>query len=211
MTTLDHWLKRATRSLSADSAARVRTEILDHYESARDAAISRGATVDEASGHALTALGDARAANREYRRVLLTAAEAKVLRDGGRESRFVCSRAWLKQLLLGAPIAALAAAIVLLLAGATDAGRTLLAGGLAMGVVLAAPFLPVYTPSRARVVRWVKWMTLVGAMLLAFWPEILKWSWLIASSLWPAAWIEWVRVSIRRKLRAEDWPRHLYL
>ena len=55
---LDCWLQQATRSLSKDSTAQVRTEIQEHYQSAR-----------EANRMALIALGDARIANTQYRRV----------------------------------------------------------------------------------------------------------------------------------------------
>src|SRR5580658_3583613 len=92
MTGLDSWLKQATRHLSKDSAAQVQTEIRDHYESARDAAMIGGATADEAERRALTALGDAKTANRQYRHVLLTSAEARMLREGAWEARVVCSR-----------------------------------------------------------------------------------------------------------------------
>jgi general stress protein YciG len=44
MTELDSWLKQATRHLSKESVAQVRTEIREHYESAREAAMSGGAT-----------------------------------------------------------------------------------------------------------------------------------------------------------------------
>ena len=71
MTGLDSWLNRATRHLSKGSLAQVRTEIQEHYESAREAAIGSGATADEADRVALADLGDAKAANRQYRRVVL--------------------------------------------------------------------------------------------------------------------------------------------
>ena len=40
MTALESWLQQATRHLSAESAAQVRTEIREHYESAREAALA---------------------------------------------------------------------------------------------------------------------------------------------------------------------------
>jgi len=86
MTGLDNWLRQAARTLASDSAARVRTEIQEHYESAREAAMSGGAAADEADGLALGAPGDARTANCQYRRVLLTSAEARLLRKGNLHS-----------------------------------------------------------------------------------------------------------------------------
>lgn len=76
---LDRWLEQATRRLSKDSAAQVRTEIQEHYQSAREAAISGGASQDEANRMALIALGDAKTANKQYLRVLLTASESGTL------------------------------------------------------------------------------------------------------------------------------------
>lgn len=211
MTRLDSWLNRATRHLSKDSLAQVRTEIQEHYESAREAAIESGATADEADRLALADLGDAKAANRQYRRVLLTSAEARMLREGSWEARAVCSRPWLKRLLLAMPVAALFAAAALFLTGSITVAWALLVGGIGIGLLVAAPFLPVYTPSRGRIFRVVKWVVLLSMFGLAFGPDTLKWSWLLFSCLWPMGWIEWTRVSIRRKLPVAEWPRHLYL
>jgi hypothetical protein len=207
MTALDSWLKQATRNLSRDSVAQVRTEIQDHYESARETAIGRGATADEADRLAVTALGDAKAANCQYRKVLLTSAEARMLRESNWEARAVCSRSWLKWLLPATPVVALLAATALFLTGEIAVARVLFVAGTGMALMFVAPFLPVYTPSRARVFRFVKWVALIGTLLLAFGPDALKWSWLLIS----LAWIEWTRVSIRRKLRVAEWPKQLYL
>jgi hypothetical protein len=211
MTGLDSWLNQATRKLSNDSTVRVRSEIQEHYESAREAAMSNGATADEAERAALTALGDAKAANCQYRTVLLTSAEARLLREGNWEARAICSRPWLKWLLLAMPVVALFGAIAFFLKGASAAGSDLLAGGIGVGILFAAPFLLVYTTTRARVFRFVKWSVLLGILGFAFWPDTLKWSWLLFSSLWPVVWIEMMRSSIRRKLPVAQWPRQLYL
>lgn len=211
MTSLDNWLQQATRGLAKDSVNQVRREIQEHFESAREAAIGSGATSDEADRVAVTALGDAKTANCRYRVVLLTAVEAKLLREGNCEARAICSRPWLKGLLIALPAAMLVAATVAFVIGASSIARTLLAGSIGMGVFLAAPFLPVYTPSRARVFRTVKWAAMIGVFVMAFGSEAIKWSWLWMSCLWPLAWIEITRVSIRRKLRVADWPKQLYL
>jgi hypothetical protein len=208
---LETWLEKATRCLSSASAAQVRSEIQEHYESAREAAMSSGATANEADRLALTALGDAKAANRQYRSVLLTSAEARLLREGNWEARAVCSRRWAKWLLLALSAAALIAAAGLFLIGAKDGARVLLAGGIGMGLLFSAAFLPVYTPSRGRIFRRVKWVVLIGMFVLTLGPDALQWSWLLISSLWPLAWIEWTRVSIRRKLPVAAWPKQLYL
>jgi len=65
MTPIERWLSDATRGLSAESATKVRAEIQQHYESAC-----------EAGSDAIDGLGDPRAANRAYRKVLLTEQEA---------------------------------------------------------------------------------------------------------------------------------------
>jgi len=208
---LEAWLQQATRHLSRASTAQVRTEIQEHYESAREAAMSGGSTADEADRSAVNALGNAKAANCRYREVLLTSAEARMLRDAKWEGRAVCSRPWLKWLLLAMPVAALFAAAVLFLAGAVAVARVLLVGGIGMGLLFVAAFLPIYTPSRGRVFRVVKWVVLVSMLGLAFGPDALKWSWLLFSCLWPVAWIEWTHVSIRRKLPVAEWPKALYL
>jgi hypothetical protein len=218
MTTLDSWLGQATRRLAKDSAAQVRREIQEHYESARDAAIIGGATTDEAERLAVNALGDAKTANRQYRHVLLTCAEARMLREGNWEARAVCSRPWLKWLVLAVPVAAVAMAAVLFVIGqAAVAGAVLIAVianliiVIAMSPPLAALLLPIYTPSRGRIFRCVRWAAVTGALVLLFGPEALKWSWLLISCLWPLAWTEWMRASIRRKLPVAAWPKHLYL
>jgi uncharacterized membrane protein len=203
MAPLDNWLKQATRNLSAASAAQVRQEIREHYESACGDAISEGA--------ALAALGDPRVANRQYRRVLLTRAEARLLRNGQREARAICGRPWLKRILPVLPGVALLASAVMFFAGSLSFARILLAAAIMFGLFCLAPFLPLYTASRSRAFRIVKWIALPAALLLAYGADSFRWSWLLAASLWPFVWIEWTRISIRRKLRITDWPRHLYL
>jgi hypothetical protein len=203
MAGLDIWLGQATRGLSKDSTARVRSEIQEHYESARESALSGGSTVDEADRMALAALGDATVANRQYRRVLLTSSEARMLREGNSEARLVCSLKWARLII---PIAALVAAAAFFSAGATALARVLLVAGVGMGVVFMAPFLPIYTPSRGRVFRFVKWVAQLAVLGVVF-----KLSWLFFACFWALAWVEWTRVSIRRKLPVTAWPKQLYL
>lgn len=204
MTTLDTWLIKATRSLSKDSTAQVRSEIQQHYESAYEAALGGGATSDAADQAALMALGDPKQANRQYRRVLLTSAEARLLRESNWEAKAFCSSYWLKWARLAVPVVAT-------LAGAITGERILFAIGIMTAFFCAAPMLPIYTPKRSKVFRGIKYVTFTGALILGFSPHALHWSWLIASAMWPMMWIEWTRVSIRRKLRVTDWPKQLYL
>jgi len=208
---LDRWLTQATKHLASDAVVQVRGEIREHYESAREAAINDGATPDQADQLALADLGDAKTANRQYRKVLLTTAEARLLREGNWESRAICSQRISRPLLLGAPVMAVFAAAVLFLTGVTEIARILLVGGMGLGVLSVALFLPIYTPSRSRIFRGVKWVVLTGMLVLAFGPDALKFSWLLIASLWPMFWVEWTRISIRRKLPVSRWPKHLYL
>jgi len=211
MTRLDGWLQQATRRLALESAAQVRSEIREHYESARETAMSGGANAEEADRAAVLALGDPGTANRQYRSVLLTAGEARALGASKWEAQAVCARPWLKWLFLTVFAAALPASAVSFYAGALGEARILLAAGLGIGLLVAATLLPVYTRGRARIFRCVKWVVLPAMLVLAFGPDSLKYSWLLASCLWTLVWTEWTRASIRRKLRVEDWPRHLYL
>jgi hypothetical protein len=189
----------------------VRIEIREHYDSVRETAIRDGATADAANELAVTGLGDAKAANHQYRKVLLTSAEARMLGEGNWEARAICSTPWLKWTLAAVPLAAVLAAIALFLTGASAVAQTLFLGGIATGVLFAAPFLPIYTPWRARVFRVAKWAALIAVFWVAFGPDALKWSWLLASCLWLQASIEWRRFSIRRKMPVAKWPKQLYL
>jgi len=208
---LEDWLRQATRHLSKDSAAQVRSEIQDHYESAREHALGGGASIDAANARAMIALGDAGLANRQYRRVLLTSAEARMLREGNREARAVWSRPRLKWLLRIVSAGTLLGAMASCLVGAMTLASALCLVGIGTAFLFAAPLLPIYTPSRARVFRSVKWVMLGTALGMCFGPDVLRWSWLLISCLWPVAWIEWTRASIRRKLPVTKWPRQLYL
>jgi hypothetical protein len=156
-------------------------------------------------------LGDAKDANRQYRKVLLTAAEMRMLRSGNGEARAICSRPWLKWTLVAAPVTALVFALAFFVRGDVALAWALALGGTAMSLVFAGPFLPVYTTSRARVYRFAKWTLLAATFGLAFGADALKYSWLVASCLWIPVWTEWTRFSIRRKLPVNEWPRQLYL
>jgi hypothetical protein len=109
------------------------------------------------------------------------------------------------------PVAALCFAAVAFASGESDVARLLLAAGLGMGLLLGAPTLPIYTPLRGRVFRYVKWAGLVAMTGLAFGPAFLEWSWLVVACMWPLAWNEWTQISLRRKLPVAEWPKQLYL
>ena len=89
--------------------------------------------------------------------------------------------------------------------------RALAVGGIAMGLFFAAPFLPIYTPARARVYRLLKWAALIGVFCFVLGHDGLKYFWLLASCVWIPVWTEWTRFSIRRKMPVGEWPKQLYL
>jgi hypothetical protein len=202
MTRLENWLTEATRGLSKDSAAQVRSEIGEHYESS----LRHDVTPDEADRLAVAALGEAKAANRQYRKVLLTSSEARMLRQSNREARAFCSVPLLKGLLITVSVVVLFGAAICFRAGAIFMAQTFLLGWVLVSLLAFAPFLPVYTRSRGRVFRVMKWVFLVVALWLA-----LKVTPLFFACLWSLAWVEWTRISIRRKLPVAEWPRQLYL
>lgn len=210
MHALENWLEQATRKLSKDARARVMAEITEHFEAGREAALGEGASTAEADARALRALGDAVAANRLYRQSMLTSTEARMLGEANWEARMICSRPWLKALLLAVPAMAVAAsAAILVLRGERGAGAAgmLMLTSLAAMILLAAPFLPVYTPDRARAYRAIKWTALLGLLGVAFGPTSV----MLFACLWPIYWIESTRESIRRKLPVQQWPKQLYL
>jgi hypothetical protein len=198
---LQLWLTQATSQLSRDSSDRVKTEIEEHYE----AALSDGATDAEADRMAVMALGRAKAANRQYRKVLLTSAEVRLLGESN-WLKGACARPWLKWLFLLPVVIVMAAAAGSLIDGNIERAQGLLLGGFALGVWLAAPFLPVYTPWRGRAFRFVRWVALAASLA-----STMHWSWLWISCLWPVVQFELTRFSIRRKIPVGDWPKQLYL
>jgi len=211
MSELESWLRQATRGLASESVARVRSEIREHYESAYESAVQNGSAADEADRLAVVALGDAGTANCQYRNVLLTSAEDRLLRESNWETRALCSRPWLKKTLVAVPVVLLWSSVALFFTGPIDAARILLAAGIALGLMIIGPLMPLYTPRRARIFRTIKNVALAAALLIAFGSDSLKYSWLLVSCAWPMIWSEMTRVSIRRKLPIAQWPKQLYL
>ena len=123
----------------------------------------------------------------------------------------MCARSWMKWTFLAMPVAAMIAAVELFLRGAIEPARVSFVAGIGASCLCAALFLPLYTPVRGRIFRCVKWVVLVAMITIAFGEDALKFSWLLFSCIWPVAWIEWKRASIRRKLPVACWPKQLYL
>jgi hypothetical protein len=188
----------------------VRAEIGEHYESARQEALTNGATPEQADRMALAALGDSDAANRQYRKVLLSSGEARVLREVRWESR-ICAPVWVVWMLRAIPVAALAAAAIAFGTGHSLAARILLFAGGGWGVLIGLPTLPIYTPDRARVYRFLKWPLLALATGLAFGSQAFAWSGALFAVVSYLLYTEWIKMSIRRKLPVSEWPKQLYL
>jgi hypothetical protein len=193
--------------LSAESAARVRAEIHEHYQSAYEAALAGGSPGQKAALAAVAALGDARTANRQYRRVLLTSREAKTLQlmtphQSSLPARRLAIAKWLMGLVLAWGIGCLAVI--------TWKHHAWLIYWLTFAAVFLAPqFLPIDSPSRSRTYLCAKWVAFIGAAALTAWFGVMP-LWVPLGSLLPLAYGDYVHTSIRRKLPVDQWPKRLY-
>ena len=209
--TLDNWLNQAVRHLSKESAETVRREIQEHYEATLESALSSGIDSQQANLIAVQALGDPCVANRQYRRVLLTSSEAKVLRQSNAESQMICSNKWAKWMMLSAPGTLLLLSASFLGMHRFDLARGMLVLGALMAIFFVPPFLPIYTVSRGRVYRAIKLVVLIGGVLVLFGMDSRNGLWLASCCFFPVFLTEWKRMMIRRKLPIGQWPRQLYL
>lgn len=195
MKTLEQWITIASRGLAAKSAARVRAEIEEHHRSALEAG------ADEMA--ALRALGDARAANREYRRVLVTSFEQKMLgwaTLGDRHPKsslayfLCCALLWLTMGTLSSTWVAIVLAYEGFLVSLPRRGRPY------QGAALVA----------YRCGRYVWLLSLCWAILetpiipLGFLPVLL-------GTFAFVGFTELVNARLRRKLPPSDWPKAIYL
>ena len=211
MATLDRWLNQAVKGLSKDSEDTVRREIQEHYEAAREAALSSDVDAEQADRVAVQALGDPCIANQQYRKVLLTKSEAAVLRNSISESRMICSNGWAKWILLSAPGTLLLISTICLAAHMPSLARGVLVLGALMAIFFIAPFMPLYSVSRGRIYRVIKWAVMIGGVFALFGKDGWNWAWLNACCFYPVLYVEWKRMMIRRKLPISEWPKQLYL
>jgi len=204
---LNQWLNEATFKLSTESSARVRTEIQEHYELAREEALASGVSETEADIIAVKSLGDARTANRQYRRVLLTASEAKMLKRQRDDEAASVRRPWVRWL---KPAYFLVPALLIVAYGPGWDWQLVhwlvFAGVLELAQLLVMQFLPVYTVGRGRVYRWVLW----GVFVVGIWSTIGLWG-LVLIFVLGSVLNEWQRACIRGKLPVAEWPKRLYL
>ena len=197
---LEAWLAIANRGLSAESAAAVRTEIGAHYEDAYEEATARGSHAAEAERTAVAALGSPWSANREYRRVLLTAREAKLLRQlrhssESHEAELQIAR-WLASVTLAFCILA-----ALLPAGIVIAGLILL--------LVVQTFIAINTKRRGRLCRTAQWIWLIIAAYATYTGGAVWYFWIALCGLVTCAYGEYQLFSIRRKIPVEQWPKRL--
>jgi len=89
--------------------------------------------------------------------------------------------------------------------------RGILALVIMMALFFIAPFLPIYTATRGRIFRAIKWSLMIGIVALVWGPDSRNWIWLMSCCFYPVLYTEWKRVMIRRKLPISQWPKQLYL
>ncbi len=210
-TTLDRWLNQAVKRLSKDSADTVRREIQEHFDSAREAAPQQGIDPQQAELMAVQALGDPSLANRQYRKVLLTSSEARVLRQSNAESQLICSNGWAKWVLMSTPGTLLLLSAISLAMHQSRLALGILIVSVLMTLFFIVPLFPIYTPSKGRIFRVIKWAMMIGSIVVLFGPDGWHWAWLNTCCLYPVIYMERKRMMIRRKLPISRWPKQLYL
>jgi hypothetical protein len=199
MQTLEQWLDAATRGLSGSAATRVRAEIGEHYASALESAVAVGIDSIEAERRAVAELGDAKTANREYRRVLLTEREENLLR-----SVTWMSHRWQVLYMV------LIAAVLIVIRFWIPVADYLLAWVVAEGVLRTIPISTIRAAWIVRISRWAVLASFYAASFASLKPMgalpgfMMLWIPLVT------AYQEYKLCVIRRKLPVEQWPRRLW-
>jgi hypothetical protein len=202
MQTLEQWLEVATRGLCESAAERVRAEIGEHYASALESAALDGVDPLDADRLAVDALGDAKIANRQYRRVLLTESEEDVLRRCASRG----GRLWHRTLVV-------LSAVLLVVVPISTLGvaKYTCAAILVEALLRAIPVASIRAGWVVRILRWVNslvFYTMWFASTLAFAR--------FAAALIPVMAVGTMQMEyrlfvIRRKLPVEQWPRRLWV
>jgi hypothetical protein len=210
---INDWIGVAARGLAKDAWVRVREEIYGHYESAREESLQQGASEQRASAAALSSLGNARAANKQYKKIHLTEWENKLIRQDECATMALHRRPYL----LIVPLVLMCAAVAAFTINPGPATSLLLAGAAGLCFVFGAPcLLPINTRLRGTIYRTIRVTWLVAFMWFAYGIDGRSESWAMFFSmglptLWILGWLEWSRASARRKLPVVEWPRSLYL
>ena len=202
MQTLDQWLSVATRDLCESAAETVRTEIREHYLSAVESAATSGVDLPDAERRALNALGDAKTANRQYRRVLLTEGEGVLL-------RWLTS--WKHKLWAGVWVFLSLLALVLVPASTLSHMKYLFT---MMVIDLLLQAVPISSIRAGWIVRAMRWgvltigltMAIVSAMgdRLLYVPGFVLWVVSVVHT-------EFRLFVLRRKVPVDHWPSRLWV
>jgi len=196
MQTLEQWLSVATNGLCDAAAARVRAEISEHCLSAVETAATAYIDPLEAEGRAVAALGDAKTANRQYRRVLLTEGEARLL-----------SGLTVGPHPIGIVLLAMMAIFAISIRNAWV--NYVIAATVIEAALLAIPVSSIRTGRTVRILRWgnqTVFYTIWFAKALGFAavPAVL-----IPVMALGTVHREYKLSVIRRKLPVDQWPRRL--
>jgi hypothetical protein len=209
---INDWIDVAARGLAKDPRARVREETLAHYESAREEGLRQGTSEQEADAAALASLGNARTANRQYKKVHLTERESTLIRCDELLVRAIQARPYL----LLIPLLLLCAAVAAVTIQPEQVTVMAVIGMVGISFELCVPFLiSINTRPRGYVYRAIRlaWPAVIIALPHVYEGTGDAWLLFVATAL-PIVWvfgtIEWTRASARRKLPQADWPRSLY-
>jgi hypothetical protein len=205
MQALEQWLDVATSGLCESAAERVRAEISEHYLSAIESAGEGDCDSADVERRAVASLGDAKAANRQYRRVLLTKREDALLRELRKSTS-------LGYHVVGVLILA-TMAIYAISVGTTQ--FNFLFAAVAIKAVLTA--IPISTIRAGRVVRILRWGN--EAVFYAMWFATMvarsQAVFVLAAAFLPmplaVMYREYKLSIIRRKLPVGQWPRRLWI
>jgi len=201
MQTLEQWLEVATHGLCDAAAARVRAEIGEHYLSAIESASREGVDPLDAERRALSALGEAKSANRQYRRVLVTESEARTL-----------SRLTSRWPPVGAILVLGTTAIYAVSVRTSELNY--LFGCFAIQTVLRA--IPISSIRAGWIVRILRWgndtvfYTIWFVTAMAFMKSPVQAAGIIVMAL-GAVHREYKFFVLRRKVPVEQWPRLLWI
>ncbi len=210
---INDWIGVAACGLEKDAWVRVREESYAHYESAREESLRQGASEEHANSAALASLGNARAANKQYKTIHLTEWENKLMRQDECATMALGKRPYF----LIVPLALLCGAVAAFAINPGPLTLLLLVGAAGLCFVFGVPFLiPINTPLRGIIYRTIRVTWLVAIIWFAYGIDGRRESWAMFFSmgvpvLWVIAWLEWSRASARRKLPRAEWPRSLYL
>jgi hypothetical protein len=210
---INAWIDVAACGLAKDAWVRVREETYAHYESARDESLRQGASEQHANAVALSTLGNARAANRQYKRIHLTEWESKLIRQDECAAKAIHARPYV----LIIPLLFVCGAVAAFTIQPEQITLMMLIGSAGLSFTFGAPFLiPINTRLRGYVYRTIRLSWVVAIVVLPYtsqdnleiWPMFFS---IGVPVLWMIGWFEWSRASARRKLPIKEWPRTLYL